>query len=183
MTRGLNLRGRVFLHSYEPALDPDLSTLELILTAPTVVTQWINNQYYFSTVDPDRFGAGDKTTHNVLGDYGVVTGAGGDLRVGLPWQSLFRRQPVDGAPASIEDLVHEPLRLLVLVYADPADVTSVLRRHPSVADLVAHEWIALAAVDPSTGAAARLGTDLAWRPWVDGGGVDAPRVDPAVTRG
>ena len=46
MTKGLNLRGRVFLHSYEPGLDVDGSTLELLLTAPMVVTQWINNQYY-----------------------------------------------------------------------------------------------------------------------------------------
>jgi uncharacterized protein YbcC (UPF0753/DUF2309 family)/formate hydrogenlyase subunit 3/multisubunit Na+/H+ antiporter MnhD subunit len=161
MTKGLNLRGRVFLHSYEPGLDVDGSILELLLTAPMVVTQWINNQYYFATVDPERFGAGDKTTHNVVGDYGVVSGAGGDLRVGLPWQAVYAEQPGSGAlPA------HEPLRLHVVVYADPAEIRQVLESHREVADLVANEWIALAAIDPRTGEAWGLGRDLQWRPWL-----------------
>jgi uncharacterized protein YbcC (UPF0753/DUF2309 family) len=151
----------VFLHSYDPALDIDGSVLELILTAPTVVAQWINNQYYFSTVDPDRFGAGDKTTHNVVGDLGVLTGAGGDLRVGLPWQGVYRARPDRDAA----EWAHEPLRLQVLVYADPEAVSAVLDRHSAVRQLVAHEWIALAVIDPSTGEALALGTDLAWHPW------------------
>ena len=162
MTEGLNLRGRVFLHSYEPGLDVDGSTLELLLTAPMVVTQWINNQYYFSTVDPDRFGAGDKTTHNVVGDYGVFSGAGGDLRVGLPWQAVFRDQP---GPAA--RWMHEPLRLQVVVYAGREDITGVLSAHPDVAALVANEWIALAAIDPATGEAYALGADLRWRAWLE----------------
>lgn len=161
MTKGLNLRGRVFLHSYEPGLDVDGSTLELLLTAPMVVTQWINNQYYFSTVDPDHFGAGDKTTHNVVGDYGVYSGAGGDLRVGLPWQGVFREQPGPGAR-----WMHEPLRLQVLVYAEPEDIVRVLDAHPQVAALVANDWIAMAAIDPRTGEAFELGRDLQWRAWL-----------------
>jgi len=170
MTEGLNLRGRVFLHSYEPGLDVDGSTLELLLTAPMVVTQWINNQYYFSTVDPDRFGAGDKTTHNVVGDYGVYSGAGGDLRVGLPWQAVFREQP---GPAA--RWMHEPLRLQVVVYAGREDIIAVLSAHPEVAALVANEWIALAAIEPATGEAYALGTDLRWRAWLEmaGHGADA----------
>ena len=161
MTKGLNLRGRVFLHSYEPGLDVDGSTLELLLTAPMVVTQWINNQYYFATVDPQHFGAGDKTTHNVVGDFAVVSGAGGDLRVGLPWQAVYRAQPEAGG-----ELMHEPLRLQVLVYAEPDDILRVLDAHPHVAALVANEWIALAAIDPRTGDAHALGTDLQWRDWL-----------------
>ena len=161
MTKGLNLRGRVFLHSYEPGLDVDGSTLELLLTAPMVVTQWINNQYYFATVDPEHFGAGDKTTHNVVGDYGVFSGAGGDLRVGLPWQGVFREQPGPDAR-----WMHEPLRLQVVVYAEPDDIVRVLDAHPQVGALVANEWIALAAIDPRTGDAFALGTDLQWRDWL-----------------
>ena len=161
MTKGLNLSGRVFLHSYEPGLDVDGSTLELLLTAPMVVTQWINNQYYFATVDPQHFGAGDKTTHNVVGDYAVFSGAGGDLRVGLPWQGVFREQPLNEA-----NWMHEPLRLQVVVYADPADIVTVLDQHPDVAALVANEWIALAAIAPGTGEAFALGTDLQWQPWL-----------------
>jgi uncharacterized protein YbcC (UPF0753/DUF2309 family)/NADH:ubiquinone oxidoreductase subunit 5 (subunit L)/multisubunit Na+/H+ antiporter MnhA subunit len=161
MTKGLNLRGRVFLHSYEPGLDVDGSTLELLLTAPMVVTQWINNQYYFSTVDPQHFGAGDKTTHNVVGDFGVFSGAGGDLRVGLPWQGVYWEQPGQHA-----DWVHEPLRLQVVVYAEPDDIVRVLDAHPHVAALVANEWIALAAIDPRSGDAYSLGTDLQWHDWL-----------------
>jgi hypothetical protein len=161
MTKGLNLRGRVFLHSYEPGLDVDGSTLELLLTAPMVVTQWINNQYYFATVDPQRFGAGDKTTHNVVGDFGVYSGAGGDLRVGLPWQGVYREQPTPDALS-----MHEPLRLQVVVYAEPEDIVRVLDAHPQVGALVANEWIALAAIDPRSGDAFELGTDLQWRPWL-----------------
>jgi uncharacterized protein YbcC (UPF0753/DUF2309 family) len=161
MTQGLNLHGRVFLHSYEPGLDVDGSTLELLLTAPMVVTQWINNQYYFATVDPQHFGAGDKTTHNVVGDYGVFSGAGGDLRVGLPWQGVFREQPGEGARWA-----HEPLRLQVVVYAEPADIVRVLDQHPEVAALVTNEWIALAAIDPRSGDAFALGTDLQWHDWL-----------------
>ena len=41
-------------------------------------------QYYFSAVDPDVLGAGDKTLHNVVGDVGVLQGHGGDLRSGCP---------------------------------------------------------------------------------------------------
>ncbi len=162
MTKGLNLRGRVFLHSYEPGLDVDGTTLELLLTAPMVVTQWINNQYYFSTVDPQHFGAGDKTTHNVVGDYAVFSGAGGDLRVGLPWQGVFREQPGPGAR-----WMHEPLRLQVVVYAEPEDIVRVLDAHPHVAALVANAWIALAAIDPRTGEAYALERDLQWRGWLD----------------
>jgi hypothetical protein len=164
MTKGLNLRGRVFLHSYDPGLDVDGSTLELLLTAPMVVTQWINNQYYFATVDPAHFGAGDKTTHNVVGDYGVFSGAGGDLRVGLPWQAVFRSQPGVGG-----QWMHEPLRLQVVVNAAPADIVAVLDQHPDVAALVANEWIALAAIEPGSGEAYSLGTDLQWRPWLVAG--------------
>ena len=62
--------------------------------------------------------------------------------------------------------MHEPLRLQVLVYAEPDDIVRVLDAHPHVAALVANEWIALAAIDPRTGDAHALGTDLQWRDWL-----------------
>lgn len=161
LTRGAGLDGRVFLHSYEAGLDPDGAVLEQLLTAPLVVAQWINAQYYASAVAPSRFGSGDKTTHNVVGDVGVVTGAHGDLRLGLPWQALFRGDPSSpGAPGT---LVHEPVRLSVVVAADPALILSVLDRHEPVRRLVTNEWITLLALDPDSGFAA-LGHDLRWRP-------------------
>ena len=42
ITRGIDLRRRVFLHSYDAHVDPDGSALQTILTAPMVVAQWIN---------------------------------------------------------------------------------------------------------------------------------------------
>ncbi|HEV2758834.1 MAG TPA: putative inorganic carbon transporter subunit DabA, partial [Acidimicrobiales bacterium] len=84
ITAGLDLASRVFLHAYDAEGDDDGSALETIMTAPLVVGQWISAQYYFSAVDPDQFGAGDKTLHNPVGGIGVVLGEGGDLQVGLP---------------------------------------------------------------------------------------------------
>ena len=50
LTRHQDLQGRVFLHSYDPASDGDAAVLTTIPNAPVVVAQWINSQYYFSTV-------------------------------------------------------------------------------------------------------------------------------------
>jgi len=82
------LNGRSFLHDYRTELDPTLGVLELIMTAPMVVTNWINLQYHASTVDNRRHGCGNKVLHNVGGGHlGVFEGNGGDLRIGLPKQS------------------------------------------------------------------------------------------------
>lgn len=161
MTRGLNLHGRSFLHSYDPQADPARAVLEVILTAPMVVTHWINSQYYASTVDPEAFGAGDKTTHNVVGDIAVLAGAHGDLRVGLPWQGLFDADPVEGVPT----VGHEPMRLQVVVYAPRADVLAILQRHPGVARLITNGWLALAVIEPQDAQLHRLTRSLAWEPW------------------
>ena len=77
-TRELNLEGRTFLHDYDASQDNDLSILELIMTAPMIVTHWINMQYYASTVSPTRFGAGNKALNNVVAGIGCVQGNGHD---------------------------------------------------------------------------------------------------------
>jgi uncharacterized protein YbcC (UPF0753/DUF2309 family) len=132
-SRGVDLGRRAFLHSYEPALDPEGRILEAILTGPMVVAQWINSQYYFSVTDPEVLGAGSKTRHNVVAGAAVLEGPGGDVRLGLPVESVS-----DG-----RRLVHEPLRLLVAVEAPLARIDEVLARNPNVARLVAHGWISL----------------------------------------
>ncbi len=173
LTRGLDLDGRVFLHSYRSDLDADGSALEFLLTAPLVVAQWISSQYWCSTVDPERFGAGDKTTHNVLASYsgdpapltGVVTGARGDLRIGLPWQAVSAQAPVDGRWTSLP--FHEPVRLLAVVHADPAVVEDVLRRREDVARLVLGEWVELVVVDPLSGMLLRRDARDGWMPVSD----------------
>lgn len=153
-TRGLNLDGRTFLHEYRWAEDATHAVLELILTAPMVVTNWINLQYHGSTVDPDRFGSGDKVLHNVAGGtIGVFEGAGGDLRIGLARQSVH-----DGA-----DWVHEPLRLSVFVEAPAPMIDGIIEKHAVVRQLVTHEWLHLFRIDSSDGAVYRR-TRTAWAP-------------------
>ncbi|MEY4696646.1 MAG: hypothetical protein RIT14_1074, partial [Pseudomonadota bacterium] len=143
-TRGADLGGRAFLHSYDWAQDQGFATLELILTAPVVVASWISLQYYGSAVAPDTFGGGNKLIHNVTGGIGVVQGNGGVLRPGLPWQTVH-----DGA-----GLVHDPLRLSVLIEAPTAAITDVLSRHPGLRALFDNGWLHLFALE---------GGRIAWR--------------------
>ncbi|MGD8320208.1 MAG: DUF2309 domain-containing protein [Gemmatimonadota bacterium] len=150
-TRGVDLGGRAFLHDYDPRKDPDGRVLELIMTAPMIVTSWINLQYYASTVDNRAFGAGNKVIHNVTGHIGVVQGNGGDLATGLPWQAVS-----DG-----ERLQHEPLRLSVLIEAPRDRVESILERHESVRDLVTNDWLTLIVLD-SEGQASRWTSHGTW---------------------
>src|SRR5690606_31368601 len=87
-TAGTSLDGRAFLHNYVAGKDPQYQVLEQIMTAPLVVAHWINMQYYASTVEPKYFGSGPKTVHSVVGTFGLLSGNGGDLMTGLPWQSV-----------------------------------------------------------------------------------------------
>nr|WP_082408658.1 DUF2309 domain-containing protein [Verrucomicrobium spinosum] len=75
-TKTANLGGRVFLHNYDHRADTADSTLELIMVAPVVVANWINLQYYASTVNNAVFGSGNKVTHNVVGTIGVCQATG-----------------------------------------------------------------------------------------------------------
>jgi uncharacterized protein YbcC (UPF0753/DUF2309 family) len=135
-TRGLDLGGRSFLHSYDHEQDNGYGVLELIMTAPMVVASWINLQYYGSTVNNRVFGCGNKVLHNVVGQLGVLEGNAGDLKVGLPWQSVH-----DG-----KRFVHEPLRLNVFIEAPEAAMDDVLARHDTVRDLVENGWVHLHAL-------------------------------------
>ncbi|MXO62707.1 DUF2309 family protein [Altererythrobacter oceanensis] len=142
----IDLEGRAFLHSYDWTADPSGEALTTILTAPMVVAQWINCQYLFSTVDNERYGSGDKVTHNVIGGIGVVQGNGGDLKVGLPRQSLFDDE---GAP------FHVPQRLLTVVLAPLDRVKTVVEQNDILARLFGNGWVQLVVVDPETGKALR----------------------------
>jgi len=139
-SRHLDLAGRAFLHEYRFDEDQDFSILELIMTAPMVVSHWINFQYYASTVDNRRYGSGNKVLHNVVGGHlGVFEGNGGDLRIGISLQSLH-----DG-----ERWVHAPLRLSVFIEAPRSAIDRVLERHPKLRDLVDNEWLFLFQIDGS----------------------------------
>ena len=150
-TKGRDLEGRAFLHSYDWQADRGFETLELILTAPVVVASWISLQYYGSTVAPRLFGGGNKLVHNVVGGIGVVEGNGGLLRPGLPVQTVH-----DG-----ERRAHDPLRLSVLVEAPTEAMTEILRRHDGVRQLFDNGWMHLFALQEGV-VAARYQRGLLW---------------------
>lgn len=133
----LNLEGRVFLHDYDASADPERKVLTLILCAPVVVASWINLQYYASRVDPLRYGSGDKALHHVVGGIGVMEGNCGDLKTGLPIQSIH-----DGGK-----YVHEPRRLTVFIDATRDSIDRVLAEQDGVRQLFDNGWIHLVALE------------------------------------
>jgi uncharacterized protein YbcC (UPF0753/DUF2309 family) len=136
LTRGLHLDRRAFLVSYDPTIDPTFAIVERILAAVGPVGAGISLEYYFSSVDNERFGCGTKLPHNVTGLIGVMNGHQSDLRTGLPLQMVE---------------IHEPMRLLLIVDATPEALLAVAGRQPEVAELVVNQWIQLVAADPGTG--------------------------------
>jgi uncharacterized protein len=162
-TRGMHLAGRSFLHEYRWEQDTGFGVLELIMTAPMVVTHWINMQYHASTTDPLRYGSGNKVLHNVVGGrLGVMEGAGGDLRIGLALQSVH-----DGTTWR-----HEPLRLAVYIEAPAEAIDGIIAKHQMLQQLVGNEWLFLHRIDPTTGAVTRRAS----RGWVE-----ALPAQPALT--
>ena len=150
-TAGLKLDGRVFLHEYDPAADPESQILTVILTAPVVVASWINLQYYGSRINPAQLAAGNKTIHHVIGGLGVIEGNAGDLCSGLPLQSIH-----DG-----KNFVHEPRRLTVVIESKPELVDAVLAAQPGVRELFDHQWIHLVVLH---GKSASQRRDGSWHP-------------------
>nr|WP_297785377.1 DUF2309 domain-containing protein [uncultured Allomuricauda sp.] len=138
-TQHMELNGRSFLHSYNWKTDKEGIVLETIMQGPMVVTQWINNHYYFSTVDNDKFGGGTKVTHNITGKFGVVQGNGGDLKTGLPWESLY---------TSMDTPYHPPLRLSVIIQAPLEQVKSIIAKNENLKGLIDNEWIYLIVMNP-----------------------------------
>ena len=150
MSRGLFLDRRVFLISYDPSQDADGAIVEGILLAAGPVGAGIALEYYFSTVDNERYGCGSKITHNVTGLFGVMEGADSDLRTGLP------RQMIE---------IHEAMRLLVVVEQTPAVLSAIVARQPALQELVGNAWIVVAAKDPDSGVLYRYCPRRGWLPW------------------
>jgi uncharacterized protein YbcC (UPF0753/DUF2309 family) len=150
----LDLGGRAFLHSYDWRQDDGYGVLELVMTAPMVVASWISLQYYASTVDNRVFGAGNKTLHNVVGRVGVYEGNAGDLRVGLPWQTVH-----DG-----ERYQHDPLRLKVVIEAPIEAINGIIEKHDAVRQLCDNGWVQLLAMDDNGRISHRYTRDLYWEP-------------------
>jgi uncharacterized protein YbcC (UPF0753/DUF2309 family) len=153
LTQDIDLHGRSFLHSYDWRTDEDGEALKAIMQGPMVVTQWINNQYYFATVDNAVYGSGSKVTQNPVGNVGVYQGNGGDIMTGLPLQSLYLTD---------DDPFHQPLRLTTVIHAPVDTVESVLEDSPSVASLLDNGWLSLTVVDPETDDVFEYDGNLSW---------------------
>lgn len=133
-TRGLDLEGRSFLHDYDFEKDPDGAVLERLMTAPMLVTHWINMQYNLSTTDNFKFGSGNKVLHNAVGDHiGIFEGNGGDLRIGLAMQSLH-----DG-----QQWMHTPQRLAVYIRAPKDTIAAIVAKHELLQNLINNDWLYL----------------------------------------
>lgn len=152
LTAGLNLEGRVFLHSYDYREDPTERLLEVLLTAPQVVAQWINMEHYFSTVDNEVYGGGSKIYHNVVGRIGIMSGPWSDLRLGLAWQTVMNGDMP----------YHEPMRLLTIVEAPRGRIEKLIARHEVLQHFYHNEWVHLAALDPADGLWYRYLPSGAW---------------------
>jgi uncharacterized protein YbcC (UPF0753/DUF2309 family) len=150
MSRGLFLDRRVFLISYDPVGDDDGRIVEDILLAAGPVGAGISLEYYFSTVDNERFGCASKVTHNIAGLFGVMEGADSDLRTGLPWQMVE---------------IHEAMRLLVVVEQTPAMLSAIVARQSALQELIGNAWIIVAAQHPDNGALALYCPRRGWLPW------------------
>ncbi len=137
LTQKFELEGRAFLHSYDWRIDPKRRLLESIITGPLVVGQWINMEHYFSAVDNETYGSGSKVYHNVAGRFGVMSGNLGDLRTGLPAQTVLR----DGRP------YHEPLRLITVIEAPVAHARAAVDGVVVVRRLVQNGWLRLLIID------------------------------------
>jgi uncharacterized protein YbcC (UPF0753/DUF2309 family) len=152
-TKGLNLKGRAFLHDYIAHEDANHSVLELLMTGTMVVAHWINMQYFASVVDNRRYGSGNKTLHNVVGgNIGVFEGNGGDLRIGLSQQSLWHT----------EKLMHTPQRLSVFIEASQEAIGLVISKHTVVQNLVNNGWIFLFQINPDNQGISRYENGV-WR--------------------
>lgn len=154
LTRRVPLEGRAFLHSYDYREDETGRLLEMVMTGPQIVGQWINMEYYFSTVDNDVYGSGTKIYHNVVGRFGVMSGPQSDLRTGLARQTVM-----DG-----QRPFHEPMRMITLIEAPRERIFAILSRQRLLQRLYHNEWVHLVAFDPEDRTFYRYVPKEGWMP-------------------
>ena len=152
MTKGVDLGGRCFLHSYNAISDAEGAILEKVMTAPLVVGEWINMEHYFSSTDPWNYGSGSKVIHNVVAGVGLMYGAESDLATGLPLQTMN-----DG-----EIHNHEPMRLLTIIEANTEVIAAIISRHDVLQQFFHNEWVNLVALDPLSSKLHRYNKDVTW---------------------
>jgi hypothetical protein len=153
MSRGAFFDRRSFLISYDPTQDTDGTVLERHLLTNGAVGAGISLEYYFSTANNEQYGCGTKTVHNIAGLFGVMEGAGSDLRTGLP------RQMIE---------IHEAMRLLVVVEHSTDVITRIYQRQPPLQELVGNGWLVVAAKDPDSAAIHLFDPARGWLRWQGG---------------
>lgn len=154
LTKNIDLDGRSFLHSYDWQQDVDGSALNLILTAPMVVAQWINTQYLFSTINNVAYGSGSKITQNIVGKIGVMQGNGSDLMHGLPLQSVF---------SCDSEAYHQPIRLTTFIHAPTNLVDKAIYKNEILQKLFSNAWVHVLCLDPRSEKLYSLQQELIWK--------------------
>ena len=149
-TQGAFFDRRIFLISYDPSTDPEGNLLEGLLLANGPVGAGISLEYYFSTVDNERYGSGSKITHNVNGLFGVMDGSSGDLRTGLP------RQMIE---------IHEAMRLQIVVEHTVEVLTKIYTAQPALQELIGKGWILLSQKDPDSNKITVFKPEKGFVPW------------------
>ncbi len=150
VSQGIFLDHRPFLISYDATQDPEGKLLENILLTVGPVGAGINLEYYFSTINNERFGCGTKIPHNITGMFGVMEGASSDIRTGLPKQMVE---------------IHESIRLQILVEASTAVLGEIYGRQESIQELVGGGWVLLSAIDPESGKISVFERGVGFVPW------------------
>ncbi len=150
LSYGVFLDRRAFLVSYDPTIDESGAILERILLAVSPVCAGINLEYFFSTVDNERLGAGTKLPHNVTGLIAVMNGASSDLRTGLPKQMIE---------------IHEPVRLQLVLDTTPEIMERIIARQSSLAELFNNQWVQLITISPDGGAIHIYTEQQRFEPW------------------
>lgn len=154
LTKNIDLEGRCFLHSYDFEQDADGTSLNVILTAPMVVAQWINAQYLFSSLNNVAYGAGSKITKNITGKIGVMQGNASDLMTGLPMQSVN---------SSDSKCYHEMQRLMTVVYAPRVMIDKIIASQDILKKLFGNGWVTLSCIDPNDNQVYFLKRDMKWK--------------------
>jgi uncharacterized protein YbcC (UPF0753/DUF2309 family) len=135
LTKDLFLDRRAFLHSYDPASDPQGDIMVRILSAVIPVCGGINLEYLFSRIDNSVYGAGTKLPHNVIGLLGVANGVEGDLRTGLPSQMIE---------------VHEPARLMIVVEQSRDILNKTFAKLGALKEWLDNDWVRLVSCHPES---------------------------------